>query len=194
MQARRNCLRFVQLEFIGIASICFHQIKPVLLPVLRCVIETALADSEAFSNVTNPWCYQSLVLPILGVTNPWHFQTHSPVSASPWGTPQFIPLSSISSSLTLWSSVGSCPPFSSSVTPFCQLLPFFFFPVGISEVFLLVLISVLLAVESTYVILWMFLFKIRGVVDACLCELHSCIHAGIYTAEVQEQKAPQQFV
>lgn len=140
----------------------------------------------------------SPALPILGVTNPWLFSD---------------PLSDFNISLR-HSTV--CTPFFHFQLPdtliFHRQLPtlflisysflpaysfFFFFnsfPINITEVFLLVFISVLLAVESMHVILWMFLFKICGVVDACVCELCSCIHAGIYTAEVQEQKAPQQFV
>lgn len=86
----------------------------------------ACAEVDDWNSTCWQWSflqrYQSLVLPILGF-----FQTHSPISTSPWGTPQFVPLSSISSSLTLWSFIGSCPPFSSSATPFCQLTPFFFF-------------------------------------------------------------------
>lgn len=97
------------------------------------------------------------------------------------------------------SSLGSCPPFPASTPHFCQPSLFFALLVIISTVISVALVGIALAIECACVILWMFVFKARGVVCPCARERCSrfCTRAGIYTAgsrKVQEQKVLWQFL
>lgn len=79
----------------------------------------------------------------------------------------FLPLPAPWPCATEQSSLCSCPPFPSSSPPFFQPSLFFSLLVIISTVFLIILVGLLLAIEHMYVILGMFLFKMRGVVYLC---------------------------